>query len=139
MRSFVLFLFGLVLASCGPKRPENAIVIAFECLELQHLAGGYDDGEAYFGEIVVRGSAKEGCATLSRIDFILFADANKNEVAEPNEILHEGGEDYGDFTTSARIYATSKEAERGTGPLRYEVALTDSSGITFKSKGFCPE
>ena len=138
MRSLPILAAGLLLAGCGPKRPENAIVIAFDCLELQHVAGGYEDGEAYFGEIVVRGSADEGCATLSRIDFKLFADANENEVAEPKEVLHSGSETYGEYTTSARIYATSSPAARGTGTLRYEVSVTDSEGALFQSTGPCP-
>ncbi len=139
----VLLVVGLATQACGPERPENAIVEDFGCFELQHLAGYVAQGEAHFGEIIVRGEVSPECPNLAKIEYSLFADANGNGAPDESEILLSGAETYAAFTTSARLYATASgkqlDAFPGKGPLRYRITLTDSTGAKYVSDGLCPE
>lgn len=139
MRPVLLLPLLALLLGCGPNRPENAIVVDFGCYEIQHVAGWHASGQANFSEIVVRGDPTEDCPNLAKLSFELYADANGNGALDAGESLMSGSEEYTEFTTSARIYPTSQEAQRGTGPLYYRVVLTDSSGATYVSEGPCPK
>jgi len=138
MRIALTFLLLPLLQACGPERPENAIVANFGCYEIQHVAGFYESGSAHFSEIVVRGDSTDDCPNLAKITFDLFADANGNGALDAGESLLNGSEEYSEFTTSARIYPTSQEVERGSGPLWYSVVLIDSEGVQHTSVGACP-
>ncbi len=139
MRLMKLTLLFALLTSCGPDRPENAIVTEFGCLELQHVGGWYESGQAHFGEIVVRSKESEDCPQIAQLEFQLFADANGNGNMDGAETLMSGFEQYTAFVTNTRIYPTAKEVERGSGPLWYRVIVTDSSGQAHVNVGPCEE
>ena len=125
--------------SCGPKRPENAIIVDFGCFELQHVGGWHSSGIANFGEVIVRSEDDTTCPTLAELGFTLFADTNVNGVADESEVLLATTEEYGAFTTNARIYPTENQVARGDGPLWYRIVLVDSQGEEYVSAGACPE
>ena len=133
----------LVLAACGTKRPENAIVADFPCLEIEHYGASVTGKKVLIEEVIVRAKSDESsCPLLASIEAVLFDDADGDgKVSGEKEEIFKVSREFTDHTVSARLHESSAELISGiaTNALKLRIRVTDQNGESFETLHVCSE
>ena len=133
----------LALVACGTKRPENAIVADFPCLEIEHYGASVVGKKVLIEEVIVRVKTDDSsCPALATIEAVLFDDADGDgRISGEEEEIFKVSRTFTEHTVSARLHPSSAVLVSGiaTEALKLHITVTDQDGASFDTLHVCTE
>lgn len=138
----VLVTCVLAAAGCGSKRPENAIVADFPCLEIEHYGAVLSGKQAFIDDVIVRvKSDDESCPGLASVEAVLFDDDDGDGRDSESEEIFKVYRDFAEHTVSARLEHSTITMVQGIAvdALKLRITVTDHAGGSFDTLHDCTE